>query len=54
MSFNVINLKHREAQDMWLHIKDADGELMYADDKKKNLYALSSNQFMAKYSAKRS
>ncbi|CAL9958975.1 hypothetical protein VPHK71_0042 [Vibrio phage K71] len=35
MSFNVINLKHREAQDMWLHIKDADGELMYADDKKK-------------------
>ncbi|AOQ26712.1 hypothetical protein [Vibrio phage 2E1] len=35
MSFNVINLKHREAPDMWLHIKDADGELMYADDKKK-------------------
>lgn len=35
MSFNVINLKHREAAEVWLHIKDADGELMYADEKKK-------------------
>lgn len=35
MAFNVINLKHRDVEEAWLHIKDADGELMYADDKKK-------------------
>lgn len=35
MAFNVINMKHREAPDLWLHIKDENGELMYADDKKK-------------------
>lgn len=35
MAFNVINMKHREAPDVWLHIKDENGELMYADDKKK-------------------
>ena len=35
MAFNVINMKHREAPDLWLHIKDENDELMYADDKKK-------------------
>lgn len=35
MAFNVINMKHREAPDLWLHIKNENGELMYADDKKK-------------------
>lgn len=35
MAFNVINLKHRDVEEAWLHIKDADGELMYADEKKK-------------------
>ena len=35
MAFNVINMKHREAPDVWLHIKDENNELMYADDKKK-------------------
>lgn len=35
MAFNVVNLKHREAKEMWLHVKDSDGEPMYADDKKK-------------------
>lgn len=35
MTFNVINMKHREAPDVWLHIKDENNELMYADDKKK-------------------
>lgn len=35
MAFNVINMKHREAPDVWLHIKDENNEPMYADDKKK-------------------
>lgn len=35
MAFNVINMKHREAKEAWLHINGADGEPMYADDKKK-------------------
>ena len=35
MAFNVVNMKHREAPDLWLHIKDADGNDMYADDKNK-------------------
>lgn len=35
MAFNVINMKHREAPDVWLHIKDSNEELMYADEKKK-------------------
>ena len=35
MSFNVVNLKHREINESWLHVKDANGDLMYADTKKK-------------------
>lgn len=32
---NVVNLKHRDTTENWLHIKDAEGNLMFADDKKK-------------------
>lgn len=35
MSFNVVNLKNREAKDAWYHVKNSDDELMYADDKNK-------------------
>lgn len=35
MSFNIVNLKHREINESWLHVKDANGDLMHADDKKK-------------------
>ena len=34
MAFNVINLKHREIQEGWLHLKEADGQLAYADEEK--------------------
>ena len=33
--FNVVNLKHRDTTENWIHIKDADGNLMFADDEKK-------------------